>query len=243
MEKISFFILKVVIVSGLVLLVSVLGANWYIHFTQPSYQFYDYTVKIHNASSYGGSPGTDILVPLPMIGGETEIFTEKILEYETFGDWKPVLVMTDDGKMLALQSMDGTFTNVSAEFSSTRILRGVDDGGITSIDDLSLSPVIHASEEAPSSQTSGQCPAHALSLVYLPESIQPLSDNAPPLEIEMELLVLGSRFGSEYLGDYRLYGSVTVSADTRGRVPVPVRAFTRRSSTEEGGGLNWSCLS
>lgn len=237
MEKISYFILKVGIVAGLVLLVLVLGANWYIHsdwymhFNPRSYQMYEYTVKIHNASSYGGSPGTDILVPLPMIGGEAEIFTEKILEYETFGDWKPVLVMTDDGKMLALQSMNGTFTNVSAEFISTRILRGEDDGGITSIDDLSLSPVIHASEEAPSSQTSGQCSPHALTLVYVPESIQPLSDNAPPLGIEIELAVL----------DYRLYGSVTVSADTRGRVPVPIRAFTRRSSTE-GGGLNWSCV-
>jgi hypothetical protein len=174
-----------------------------------------------------------------MIGGETEIFTEERLQHETFGDWKPVLVMTDDGKMLALQSMDGTFTDVSARFTMARV---VEDGGITS-DDLSLSPVIHASEEAPDSQGPGQCPARAMTLVYLPESIQPLSDNAPPLEIEMELLVLGSRFGSEYLGDYRLYGSVTVSADTRGRVPVPVRAFTRRSSTEEGGGLNWSCLS
>lgn len=227
MKKISFFILKVVIVSGLVLLVSVLGANWYIHFTQPSYQMYEYTVRIHNASSYGGGPGTDILVPLPMIGGEIEIFPEERVQNKTFGDWKSVLVMTDDGKMLALQSMDAYLTDVSAGFTMARV---VDDGRITS-DDLSLSPVIDASEKAPDSQGPGQCSPHALTLVYVPESIQPLSDNAPPLGIEIELAVL----------DYRLYGSVTVSADTRGRVPVPIRAFTRRSSTE-GGGLNWSCV-
>jgi len=211
MGKVASFALKVVIVAGLVLLVSILAANWYIHFSQPSYQMYMYTIRIHNAPSYGGSPRAAFLFPLLMTDDETEIFPEEELQHKTFGDWKSVFVMTDHGKMIALQPIDRNFTDVTARFSMERV---VEDGGITS-DELYLSPPRNASGGASSSPRSGQCPPHFSTLVYVPEGIQRISERPLPLEIEIEVLVEGGLAGLEYLDDYRLYGSTMVAPDTR----------------------------
>ncbi len=76
---------------------------------------YDYRISVLGLSNYNGSLVTDIIVPIPMRNG-TQIFTDQEMQYQSFGDWTSMLVMTKQGKMLAFQTRNENLTDINARF-------------------------------------------------------------------------------------------------------------------------------
>ncbi|WP_158491377.1 hypothetical protein [Methanoregula formicica] len=115
--KFSFreLVLPVVIAFGAAVLVLILAAfagNALIHDMPGTVT---YTVSVNGLDRYNGGLATDIIVPLPMINGE-QAFSDDELQYRQFGQWKSMLVVTPQGKMIAFQSLDRNLTNIHAQW-------------------------------------------------------------------------------------------------------------------------------
>jgi hypothetical protein len=76
---------------------------------------YEYTIKVKGLSNYNGSLVTDIIVPIPMKNGK-QIFTDEEMQYQSFGIWTSILVVTKQGKMLAFQTGNTNLTDIDAIF-------------------------------------------------------------------------------------------------------------------------------
>lgn len=76
---------------------------------------YDYTISVKGLDNYTSFGATDIIVPIPMKNNE-QVFSDDELQYKSFGDWKSVLVVTKEGKMLAFQTTNTNLTNINASF-------------------------------------------------------------------------------------------------------------------------------
>ena len=108
-------VLPVAIASGaavLVLLLAVFAGNALIHDMPGTVT---YTVSVNGLDRYNGGLATDIIVPIPMINGE-QAFSDNELQYRQFGQWKSMLVVTSQGKMIAFQSLDRNLTNIHAQW-------------------------------------------------------------------------------------------------------------------------------
>jgi len=108
-------VLPVAIASGtavIVLLLAAFAGNALIHDMPGTVT---YTVSVNGLDRYNGGLATDIIVPLPMINGE-QAFSDDELQYRQFGQWKSMLVVTPQGKMIAFQSLDRNLTNIHAQW-------------------------------------------------------------------------------------------------------------------------------
>lgn len=76
---------------------------------------YYYNIEVKGLDNYTSFGATDIIVPIPMKNGE-QIFSDEELQYKSFGDWKSVLVVAKEGKMLAFQTIKTNLTNINARF-------------------------------------------------------------------------------------------------------------------------------
>lgn len=76
---------------------------------------YYYNIEIKGLDNYTSFGVTDIIVPIPMEDSE-QVFPDEELQYKSFGDWKSVLVVTRQGKMLAFQTTKTNLTNINARF-------------------------------------------------------------------------------------------------------------------------------
>lgn len=76
---------------------------------------YYYNIEVKGLDNYTSFGVTDIIVPMPMKNDE-QIFSDDELQYQSFGDWESVLVVTKQGKMLALQTTKNNLSNINARF-------------------------------------------------------------------------------------------------------------------------------
>jgi hypothetical protein len=218
-KKLLFFIAKVSIFVIIIIVAGITGADWYFHDGQPEYYQSQYSIKVTNLSFYSGSVVTGIMVPIPRLNNEYA-FSDTELQGMTFGSWKSDLVVSDEGKMLALQSTGANLSDLSATFSTPH--RPIGNKRWKS-ENLSLTPVSQPD------QTSGSQFLSSTTLVYLPEELKPLTENSPPVMVELEFVVLGDRIGSDTLDDFRLVGTGLIPRDIHGKIPLAVQSYTRKS--------------
>ncbi len=112
----SIFLIGIVTVLSTILMFyaffGALGGQAYFE-EQPA--TYIYTISVQGLSNYSGGLGTDIIVPIPMRKGE-QIFNDEEMQNKSFGNWTSMLVVTNEGKMLAFQTRDKNLTNIDARF-------------------------------------------------------------------------------------------------------------------------------
>ncbi len=109
-------------VSLLVIAIVAIGGNILVHYRQTqmvsghSSGHYPYVVSITGLSDYQGDPTTEIVVPVPAIGG-SPIFFEEDLQRMVSDNCTPLPVMTKDEEMLALRLVGTNLTDISAAIS------------------------------------------------------------------------------------------------------------------------------
>jgi hypothetical protein len=144
---------------------------------------YKYSVDIEGLNNYQPSLITDIIVPIPMRDSE-QVFADDELQYQKFGNWKTVLVVTKYGKMLAFESVGRNLTDIHAVFYRKY------PGGtrIKNITSESLSPVLPVSV-SPYSQPIGvnNSLGNYSTIVYIPDTIRPLHAENDLLTFNIEL--------------------------------------------------------
>jgi len=237
MKKIFFFIAKVAILALILIFAFIACSDYYIHTTQPGYYQAKYSITIKNISLY--SPNgfiTDIIVPVPILNGE-DVFSDEDLQGITFGHWRSVLVESEDGKMLALQSIGTNLSDISATFETDHRQIGEKRWNAKN---LSLTPGSDRISGINGSQISWieSNNPHSTTIVLIPENLPPLSGNVPPITVELEYLVLGDRTGIFTIDDYRLQGNCDVPRNFSGKIPVGLYSYSRKSIPANGE-LTW----
>ena len=233
MKKTFFFIAKVAILAIIIIFAFIAYSDYYIHNTQPGYYQAKYSITIKNISFY--SPNgfiTDIIVPVPRLNGE-DVFSDEDLQGITFGHWKSVLVESEDGKMLALQSIGENLSDISATFETDHRQIGEKRWNAKT---LSLTPGTGWISDIKGSQISWieSNNPHSTTMVLIPENLPPLSENAPPITVALEYLVLGDRTGMYTIDDYRLQGHCEVPLNFSGKIPLELHSYSRKSIPTDG---------
>jgi len=211
-------ILPVAIASGaavIVLLLAAFAGNALIHDMPGTVT---YTVSVNGLDRYNGGLATDIIVPLPMINGE-QAFSDDDLQYRQFGQWKSMLVVTPQGKMIAFQSLDRNLTNIHAQwFRESR----KNKMNIDSSKDL-LSPRINLTQENYTRTISPDVTGGGyVSKVYIEKEIRALDENNSTISFNISFFVSeGTTWG--FLGKtYNAQVSEEIPAGFRQSVPVTV---------------------
>jgi hypothetical protein len=145
---------------------------------------YRYSVDVEGLESYQPSLITDIIVPIPERNGQP-VFSDDELQYQTFGDWKSIIVVTKVGKMLAFQSIGRNLTNIHAVF-----YKKYPDGVIIrNITAESLSPALPLVLSQYTERISGSDPKRDFStIVYIPDTIRSLHGQDDFITFNLELL-------------------------------------------------------
>ncbi|AGB03013.1 hypothetical protein [Methanoregula formicica] len=231
MKKFFFFLTKITICVVIIIVVFIAGSDWYIHVNQPGYYQSQYSINIRNLSYYSTDGFiTDIIVPIPQLNHE-DVFFDESMQGQTFGNWKSVLVATDDGKMLALQSTGNNLSDISASFVTDYRRIGTTRW---EINDLSLIPVIEQPDNNGMSQFS-----HSTTIVYIPRKFSSIhEENSPPITVDIEYIVFGDRTGSDYIDDYQLQGTIVIPEDYSGKIPLAVHAYSRAPIPRDGN-ITW----
>lgn len=211
-------ILPVAIASGVAVIVLLLAAftgNALIHDMPGTVT---YTVSVNGLDRYSGGLATDIIVPLPRVNGE-QAFSDDELQYRQFGQWKSMLVVTPQGKMIAFQSLDRNLTNIHAQwFRETR----KNKMNIDSSKDL-LTPRINLTQENYTRTVSPDVSGGGyISKVYIEKEIQALNENNGTISFNLSFFVSeGTTLG--FLGKtYNAQISEEIPAGFRQSVPVAV---------------------
>ncbi|MDK2974517.1 MAG: hypothetical protein PWP08_888 [Methanofollis sp.] len=158
-----------------------------------------YTVSVTGLEYYRGGLITTILVPFPT-DGDTLLIPESSLTGRTFGEWNTTIVETKDGRMLAFQSRRDNLTDIDARFDRWES-QGEERSGAER-----LSPVL---EEGASGYTT---------VVYIDEGL--VHVRARPITFDLELTTGGGLSHGMAKRQYATTASITVPADTIGRIPV-----------------------
>jgi len=237
MKKTFFFVAKVAILAIIIIFAFIAYSDYCIHNTQPGYYQAKYSITIKNISFY--SPKgfiTDIIVPVPKLNGE-DVFSDEDLHGITFGHWKSVLVKSEDGKMLALQSIGVNLSDISATFETNHRQIGERRWNAKN---LSLTPSTGRISGINRSQITWIEPnnSHSTTIVLIPDNLPPLSENAPLITVELEYLVLGDRTGMYTIDDYRLQGHCEVPLDFSGKIPLDLHSYSRKSIPTDGN-MTW----
>ena len=177
---------------------------------------YKYSVDIEGLNNYQPSLITDIIVPVPMRDGE-QVFADEDLQYQTFGGWKTVLVMTRFGKMLAFESVGRNLTDIHAVFEQ-KYPSGTKIENITL---ESLSPVLPYVASPYSHLNTGDNPSRDYStIVYIPDTIRPLHPATDALMFNLELYAFEGMQHSQDGASYRVTVSERIPAGVVNMTPV-----------------------
>jgi hypothetical protein len=146
--------------------------------------FYTYVIRIEGLQNYQPTLITDIIIPIPDTGEEGPGFTDEDFQYQTFGDWRSMLVMTPYGKMLAFESIGRNLTDINAIFTKAY------DGGIR-IEDInrsSFQPVLPVKASGYTQWIDGKDSGLDYStIVYIPDSIHPLRAGNANISFSLDL--------------------------------------------------------
>ena len=144
---------------------------------------YKYSVDIEGLDNYQPSLITDVIVPIPERNGQP-VFSDDELQYQTFGDWKSIIVVTKVGRMLAFQSVSRNLTDIHAVFYK----KYPDGTAIRNITAESVSPALPLATSPYTQRISGSAPAKDFStIVYIPDTIRPLHGGGEPITFNLEL--------------------------------------------------------
>jgi len=178
-----------------------------------------YTISVKGLDDHRGLIGDVIIVPLPVRNGK-EVFSDKDLQYQKFGNWTSVLVMTKDGKMLGFQTNTGDLSDLQARF-----YKSSGEADFNTLDDTTLLPVINDSVALYTSRVSNSGNVkNYTTKVYIPDTIRPASPEAKGITFDMEFLstegISPGKTGRNYHTDIHeaipvnISGPVSVNAQT-----------------------------
>ena len=156
-----------------------------IAFINNSPGLYKYSVDIEGLDNYQSGLITDIIVPIPHREGQP-VFSDDELQYQVFGDWKSVIVVTPVGKMLAFQYVGGNLTNIHAVFYK-KYPDGITVKNITTESFAPALPLVHSPY---TQRISGSDPTSEFStIIYIPDTIQPKQSKENLISINLNLLI------------------------------------------------------
>lgn len=211
-------VLPVAIASGaavLVLILAVFAGNALIHDMPGTVT---YTVSVNGLDRYNGGLATDIIVPIPMINGE-QAFSDDELQYRQFGQWKSMLVVTTQGKMIAFQSLDRNLTNIHAQWfrESRKKKMNIDSSKDLLFPRINLTQENYTRAVSPDVSRGGY-----VSKVYIEKEIRALDENNGTISFNISFFVSeGTTLG--FLGKtYNARVSEEIPAGFRQSVPVIV---------------------
>ena len=186
---------------------------------------YKYTVDIQGLENYEPSMITDIIVPMPQRDGKP-VFNDDDVQYQTFGNWKSIIVVTRVGKMLAFQSVGRNLTSIHAEFYK-KYPEGTVIQNITS---ESLSPVLPRVDSGYTQWLGEPDFDHDYStLIYIPRTIRPLHSQGDSLVISLELIASEGLQHSISGKTYQVVVSERIPPGTYNSTPITVQVSERRS--------------
>lgn len=177
---------------------------------------YKYTVNIEGLNNYQPSLITDIIVPLP-VRDDQQVFTDDELQYQSFGNWKTVLVMTKYGKMLAFESIGRNLTDIHAEFYQ----KYPEGTKIKNITRESFSPVLPLSPSKYTQVIDVNDPVHDYStIIYIPDTIRPLHPENDFLTFNLELIAFEGMQHSQVGTSYHVTIREKIPANVYNMTPV-----------------------
>lgn len=167
--------------------------------------YYNIEVKgLHNYTSFGV---TDIIVPIPMKNSE-QVFSDEELQYKSFGDWKSVLVVAKEGKMLAFQTTKTNLTNINASFKKY-VNYSID--AENPLKNALLYPV------------SNETAVNYTTYVYIDPKIESKLSNNNSITLEITLYIEGEAARSERVYQYRVDVRENIPEGIKG--PILVKAW------------------
>ena len=177
-----------------------------------------YTVSVNGLDRYNGGLATDIIVPIPMINGE-QAFSDDELQYRQFGQWKSMLVVTSQGKMIAFQSLDRNLTNIHAQWfrESRKKKMNIDSSKGLLFPRINLTQENYTRTVSPDVSGGGY-----VSKVYIEKEMRALDGNNGTISFDLSFFVSeGTNWG--FMGKtYNARVSEEIPAGFRQSVPVTV---------------------
>lgn len=222
------FLGKVIGVSLLAIAIVAIGGNILVHSHQTQtvsghyscQDSYVYAVSITGLSDYRGDPVTEIVVPLPAIGG-SPVFSEEDLQRMASENCTPLPVMTENGKMLALRLPGNNLTDISAAntggFSKEVSREEIREGGF----------VPRSSRFFEAGNASDTSP-----YIIVPDSLRPVSDDPEPILVSINFTIFGGRTSGEHRPDYRVSIVEQIPPGRTGIIPAEPRIYYRDSFRE-----------
>lgn len=196
-----------------------MGAIAYIN-NNPGY--YHYTVDVRGMEQFRLGLVTDIIVPIPVRDGQ-QVFSDDELQYQSFGNWKSMLVITPFGKMIAFQSIGRNLTDLHAEFSH----KYPDGDRIKNITADSLSPVLPYTFSPYTQWVYGSGAVQNYStIIYIPNSMQPWDKAKDNLRVKIELIANGGMQHSVTDTTYRVTIQEKIPSTVRNMTPVVAQIGT-----------------
>lgn len=224
----THFLVVAVAFCIILVIAAIFGMNYYIHQNQPGY--YEYTISVHGLSDYRGGLVNEIVVPIPVIGGE-QVFSDAKFQKEVSGNLTSVMVVSKYGKMLAFRSFGENLSNISAVFS-----RDLDRyPSEEEVEAGLLSPAL-------SQQPDSNADKGASTYLILPDSLSPLSDDAGPISVRIRFYVYGDLSNGEYVGDYLAAIDEEIPPGTTGIVPVRIQTSYRENPGEAFRPIVWGTI-
>lgn len=211
------FLAKVVVVSLLAIAIVAIGGNILVHYHQTRMMSehswdYSYAVSITGLSGYRGDPITEIVLPLPAVGG-SPVFSGEDLRWMTSDNCTTLPVTTEDGEMLGLRLPGADLTDVSAAHSGG-FLREVSREEIAASGFVpGLSRLSKAGNASP--------------YIIVPDSLRPVSDDPEPILVSINFTISG-----EGRPDYHISIMERIPPGKTGIIPVEPRIYHRDSSRE-----------
>lgn len=207
-----------VLIVGIIGIIVIISLIWFfgIGYINNSPGLYKYTVDIEGLDNYQPSLITDIIVPLP-VRGDQPVFYDDELQYQTFGNWKTILVMTKFGKMLAFESTGRNLTDIHAEFYQ----KYPEGTRIENITRESLSPVLPLSPSKYTQMIDGNDPSNDYStIIYIPDTIRPLHPETDFLTFNLELIASEGMQHSQVGATYHIAIREKIPPNVNNMTPV-----------------------
>lgn len=228
----ALFLIGIVTVLSTILMFyaffGALGGTAYFE-SQPA--SYEYRISVLGLNNYSGNLVTDIIVPIPMRNGE-QIFTDEEMQNKSFGNWTSMLVVTEEGKMLAFQTNDRNLTNINVRFRKD-LNYSIDIKDI--MQDALLYPV---TSDAAANYTKwiydDKNIQNYTTYVYIDRNIQPVKSDNNTITFDLKLKVYNGMVHGKSLNNYMIDVFEAIPEGVKG--PVPVKTQLSVVSTVEGFG-------
>jgi hypothetical protein len=197
---------------------------------------FHYRITFQGLDQYRGGLITTILVPLPY-WQDKPAFSDEELMNMSFDSWRTQIVMTDDGKMLAFQTLEENPTNIDADFlkyyepsfpwgesfEGALLPQGKEPGGMYTSWLYGF-----GKGEGPST------------ILFIDESMEPGASGNTTLSTNIEFYSGGGTFLGIGSDTYRISIREEIPGGIRGPIPV----ITQLGKLSQGdSGLEWTPLS